>query len=49
MARRMVCELKGKKINWVAYGKWTNMEQFCCMKATSVVGVGVNDANSKAI
>jgi hypothetical protein len=44
MVRRMVCELKGKKMNWATYGKWTSMEQFCCMKAKGVVGVGVNDA-----
>ncbi len=43
MARRMVCELKGK-MNWVAYGEWTSEKQFCCMKAKGVVGVGVNDA-----
>jgi len=44
MVRRMVCELKGKKMNWAAYGEWTSMEQFCHMKAKGAVGVGVNDA-----
>jgi hypothetical protein len=28
MARRIVCEMNGKQLNWATYTKWTNAEQF---------------------
>jgi hypothetical protein len=32
MVRGIVCEMKGKQLNWVAYTEWTNAEQFQCAK-----------------
>jgi len=38
MARGIVCEMKGKQLNWVAYIEWTNAKQFRHAKAKDYVG-----------
>jgi hypothetical protein len=38
MAKGIVCEMKGKQLNWAMYTKWTNGEQFWHAKAKDYVG-----------
>jgi hypothetical protein len=38
MVKGIMCEQKGKQLNWVAYAKWTNVKQLQCAKAKGGVG-----------